>query len=88
LKRYPLPWISNFTRNKEDLKMGKKRSARLQDSAQVKGRTTKADELNCERMQIKVELEELMREYARLTGFTHVKNRPHRVGDAPNDWKK
>ena len=66
----------------------KKRSARLQDSAQVKVRTTKSDELNCERMQIKTELEQLMREYARLTGFTHVKNREYRVGDAPNDWKK
>ena len=66
----------------------KKRTARLQDSAQVKGRTTKADELNCERMQIKTELEGLMREYARLTGFTHVKNREYRVGEAPNDWKK
>ena len=68
--------------------MKKNKSARLQDSAQVKGRTTKADELNCQRMQIKTELEELMREYARLTGFTHVKNRPHKVGDAPNDWRK
>lgn len=66
----------------------KKRSAKLKDSAQIKGRTTKSDELNCDRMQIKVELEELMREYARLTGFTHVKNREYKIGSAPNDWKK
>lgn len=67
--------------------MRKNRTARLQESAQIKGRTTKADELNCQRMQIKVELEELMREYARVTGFVHVKGQ-HRVGSAPNDWRK
>ena len=66
----------------------KNRSAKLKDSAQIKGRATKTDALNCERMQIKVELEQLMREYARVTGFTHVKNRPYKVGDAPNDWRK
>lgn len=66
----------------------KNRSAKLKDSAQINGRATKTDELNCERMQIKVELEQLMREYARVTGFTHVKNRQYKVGDAPNDWRK
>ena len=66
----------------------KKRSSKLKDSAQVKGRVTKADELNCERMQIKEELEQLMREYARLTGFKYVADRPYKLGDAPNDWNK
>lgn len=68
--------------------MKKNKSARLQDSAQIKGRTTKADELNSKRMQVKCELEDLMKEYARLTGFKHVKERQHKVGEAPNDWRK
>ena len=66
----------------------KNRSAKLKDSAQIKGRANKTDELNCQRMQIKVELEQLMREYARATGFSFVKDRQYKVGDAPNDWKK
>ena len=68
--------------------MKKNKSAKLIDSAQIKGRVTKADELNRKRMQVKAELEDLMAEYARLTGFKHVKYRQHRLGDAPNDWRK
>ena len=68
--------------------MKKNRTARLQDSAQIKGRTTKADELNCKRMQVKAELEDLMKEYARLTGVKFVKDRQHKIGTAPNDWQK
>ena len=68
--------------------MGKKKSARLLDSAQIKGRTAQADELNKKRMQVKAELEQLMADYARLTGSKQVKRRQYKLGKAPNDWHK
>ena len=65
-----------------------RKSAKLSKTSAIKDRAIEAEELEKKKLGIKREMEKIMAEYARITGFSKLKARKHRVGEAPNDWKR
>ena len=62
-------------------------STSLMDTQTTQDRSQVANELELEKLQIKREIEQLMREYAKISGNRELARRAHKVGRAPNDWK-
>ncbi len=68
--------------------MKKAKSSKMSETVLVKERFKDSAVLENQRLSIQRELEEAMEEYANLTGYKKLKVRQHKVGDAPNDWRK
>lgn len=66
----------------------KVKSARLTDSFAVNERSARIDEIEQERMELKEEMEQIMKEYAKITGHKALARRRYKLGAAPNDWRK
>ncbi len=65
-----------------------KKSAKLSKTSAIQARAAEAEELERKKLGIKREMEKIMAEYAKITGFSKLKARKYRVGDAPNDWRR
>ena len=63
------------------------KSGKLVETEVVKGRIGIADKLEKERLELKVEIEALMKEYAKATGISKYGKRKDKVGKAANDWQ-
>lgn len=70
------------------IKKKKAGTTRIVDTHIFLERRKDADQLEKQRLSVNRELEEVMAEYAELTGYKKLKGRKYKVGDAPNDWKK
>ena len=68
-------------------KRNRKKSTRLEDTKAVYERTTRAEELEWERENIKIELEKLMSQYAKLSGKPELGARRYKVGKSANDYR-
>ena len=66
----------------------KVKSARLADTGAVNERSARIDEIEQEKMELKEEMEKIMKEYAKITGYKALKRRRYKLGEAPNDWQK
>lgn len=64
-----------------------KKSTNVAQLEAVKTRAGLAEQLEMERLELKNEMEKLMKEYAKATGLTKLGKRQHKVGKAPNDFK-
>ena len=64
-----------------------KRSTNVAQLEAVKTRAGMAEKLEKERLELKAEMEKVMKQYAKLTGLKHLAKRQHKVGKAPNDFK-
>lgn len=62
-------------------------SPSLMDTQTSQDRALVANELELEKLQIKREIEKLMKEYAKVSGNRELARRAYKVGKAPNDWK-
>ena len=62
-------------------------SPSLMDTETSRDRAAAANKLELEKLQIKKEIEKLMKEYAKASGNKELARRAHKVGYAPNDWK-
>ena len=69
--------------NKKNVK-----ASRIADTHLTKERMNDAHHLEQQRLAIQQELEQVMAEYAELTGYKRLKMRQYKVGEAPNDWRK
>jgi chemotaxis regulatin CheY-phosphate phosphatase CheZ len=67
--------------------MAKKQSTNVAQLEAVKTRAGMAEQLEKERLELKNEMEKLMKEYAKATGLKKLGKRQHKVGKAPNDFK-
>ena len=67
--------------------MSKKKSPRLADTQVTKTRHSRAHQLEMERLEVKAEIEAIMKEYARQTGNPDFASRHYAVGKAPNDFR-
>ncbi len=67
---------------KKNQKFGK-----LAETEVVKGRLGMAQKLEEERLELKKEIEALMKEYAKATGISKYGKRKAKVGKAANDWQ-
>ena len=67
--------------------MAKKQSTNVAQLEAVKTRAGMAEQLEKERLELKNEMENLMKEYAKATGLSKLGKRQHKVGKAPNDFK-
>ncbi|MBQ7387430.1 MAG: hypothetical protein IJW03_04600 [Clostridia bacterium] len=65
-----------------------KKSAKLSKTSAIQARAMEAEELEKKKLGIKREMEKIMAEYAKITGFSKLRARKYRVGDAPNDWRR
>ena len=65
----------------------KKKSASMAQSEAIVTRAGMAEKLEKERLELKKEMEALMKQYAKATGLTKLGKRQHKVGKAPNDFK-
>jgi hypothetical protein len=72
---------------KKEVKMSKFYSPSLMDTETSRDRSAVANELELEKLQIKKEIEELMKEYVKASGNKELSRRAFKVGKAPNDWK-
>ena len=63
------------------------KSGKLVETEAVKGRMGIADKLEEERLELKKEIEKLMKEYAKVTGVFKYARRKAKVGKAANDWQ-
>lgn len=68
--------------------MKRKHDARLSETEFVRDRSYEAEDLELQRLDIVREIEKLMVEYANESGISKLKERKHKVGNAPNDWNK
>ena len=64
-----------------------KRSTNMTQLEAVKTRAGMAEKLEKERLELKAEMEKLMKQYAKATGLKQLAKRQHKVGKAPNDFK-
>ena len=64
-----------------------KATADLAKTEVVKGRFAMAQKLEEERLELKKEIEALMKEYAKATGLSKYGKRKAAVGKAANDWQ-
>ena len=67
--------------------MAKKKSTELAQTEGIKTRSSMAEKLENERLELKKEMEKLMKKYAKATGLRKLGKRQHKVGKAPNDFK-
>ena len=67
--------------------MAKKKSTDLAQTEGIKTRSSMAEKLENERLELKKEMEKLMKKYAKATGLRKLGKRQHKVGKAPNDFK-
>ena len=67
--------------------MAKRKSAALENTEAAKTRAEMVAKLEKERLQLKKEMEKLMKKYAKATGLKNLGKRQHKVGKAPNDFK-
>ena len=67
--------------------MAKKKSTDLAQTEAIKTRAGMAAKLENERLELKKEMEALMKKYAKATGISKYGKRQHKVGKAPNDFK-
>ena len=67
--------------------MAKRKSAALENTEAAKTRAEMAAKLEKERLQLKKEMEKLMKKYAKATGNSKLGKRAQKVGKAPNDFK-
>ena len=67
--------------------MAKKKSTDVAQTEAVKTRAGMAEKLEKERLELKAEMEKLMKQYAKATGLKQLGKRQHKVGKAPNDFK-
>ncbi|MBO7196427.1 MAG: hypothetical protein J6V80_03745 [Clostridia bacterium] len=67
--------------------MAKKKSASLEQTEAIKTRAGMAEKLEKERLELKKEMEKLMKKYAKATGNRKLGKRQHKVGKAPNDFQ-
>lgn len=67
--------------------MAKKKSTDLAQTEAIKTRAGMAEKLEKERLELKKEMEKLMKKYAKATGLRKLGKRQHKVGKAPNDFK-
>ena len=65
----------------------KKKSASMAQSEAIVTRAGMAEKLEKERLELKKEMEALMKQYAKATGIAKLGKRQHKVGKAPNDFK-
>lgn len=66
--------------------MRKIKSIPMMEMKYTKDASSVAYELESEKMQVKREIEKIMKEYAKVSGIKSLKKRPYKVGKAPNDW--
>ncbi len=64
-----------------------KSAGKLAETEVVKGRFAMAQKLEEERLELKKEIEALMKEYAKATGISKYGKRKAKVGKAANDWQ-
>ena len=67
--------------------MAKRKSAALENTEAAKTRAEMAAKLEKERLQLKKEMEKLMKKYAKATGLRKLGKRAKKVGKAPNDYQ-
>ena len=67
--------------------MAKKKSTDLAQTEGIKTRSSMAEKLENERLELKKEMEKLMKKYAKATGIRKLGKRVKKVGKAPNDFK-
>lgn len=67
--------------------MAKKNKAALSNTEAAKTRAEMAAKLEKERLELKKEIEKLMKKYAKATGIRKFGKRAKKVGKAPNDFK-
>ena len=67
--------------------MAKKKSTDVAQTEAIKTRAGMAEKLEKERLELKVEMEKLMKKYAKATGIKKLGKRQHKVGKAPNDFQ-
>ena len=65
-----------------------KKSAKLSKTTAIQARAAEAEELEKKKLGLKKEMEKIMAEYARITGFHKLRARKYKAGDAPNDWRR
>lgn len=68
-------------------KKNKAKAGKLAETEVVKGRFAMAQKLEEERLELKKEIEALMKEYAKATGISKYGKRKAKVGKAANDWQ-
>ena len=64
------------------------KSESLMDTRVTQDRYAVANELEMEKLKVKEEIEILMRQYAKISGYKELGKRQHEVGKAPNDWQR
>lgn len=64
-----------------------KKSTNVAQLESVKTRAGMAEKLEMERLELKIEMEKVMKKYAKATGLKKLGKRQHKVGKAPNDFK-
>ena len=64
----------------------KQKTANVAETAAVQTRTSAAKALEKEKLAVKADLEKLMKQYAKLTGFGKLAKRSKKIGKAANDW--
>ena len=62
-------------------------SASLAQTESIKTRAGMAEKLEKERLELKKEMEDLMKKYAKATGLKKLAKRQYKVGKAHNDYK-
>ena len=67
--------------------MAKKKSTNLAQTEAIKTRAGMAEKLEKERLELKKEMEKLMKKYAKATGLRKLGRRHQKVGKSPNDFK-
>ena len=68
--------------------MAKKvKSVELEKTEAIQTRKAMAEKLEKERLELKKEMEKLMKQYAKATGLRKLGKRQKKVGKAPNDFK-
>lgn len=67
--------------------MAKKKSTNVAQLEAIKTRAGMAEKLEKERLELKNEMEKVMKKYAKATGLRKLGKRQHKVGKAPNDFK-
>ena len=65
----------------------KDKSKNLENTEAIKTRKDMAAKLEKERLELKKEMEKLMKKYAKATGLRKLGRRKYKVGKAPNDFK-
>ena len=65
-----------------------KNTSKLSNTNQMQFRAEEARDLENKKLGIKKEMESIMVEYSKITGFKKLRARRFRIGLAPNDWRE